>query len=69
MYHGGPARQIGLSYRLGQYLGIDSWAPQKVYKYGLWSQWDTNVPLILKILEIIFCFFKKVLAPSKYPLK
>jgi hypothetical protein len=29
-------RQIGLSYWPAA-LGIDSWAPEKVYKYGLWS--------------------------------
>jgi hypothetical protein len=33
---GWPVRQIGLSYRPVR-QGIDSWAPQKVYKYGLWS--------------------------------
>ncbi len=31
---GGPVLQIGLSYRPAR-LGIDSWAPWKVYKYGL----------------------------------
>ncbi len=31
---GGPVRQIGLSYRPAR-LRIDSWAPQKVYEYGL----------------------------------
>jgi hypothetical protein len=29
-----PELQIGLSYRPAR-LGIDSWAPEKVYKYGL----------------------------------
>jgi hypothetical protein len=33
---GGPLRQIGLSYRPAR-LGIDSWAPQQVYKYALSS--------------------------------
>jgi hypothetical protein len=32
--HGGPVQQIGLSYRPAR-LGIDSWAPAKIYKYGL----------------------------------
>ncbi len=32
---GGPVAQIGLLYRPTR-LGIDSWAPKKVYKYGLW---------------------------------
>jgi hypothetical protein len=31
----GSIRQIGLSY-LPARLGIDSWAPNKVYKFGLW---------------------------------
>jgi hypothetical protein len=34
LYPGGPVRQIGLSYWSTR-LGIDSWAPKKVYKYGL----------------------------------
>jgi hypothetical protein len=35
MEHGGPVRQIiGLSYRPAR-PGIDSLAPEKVYKYGL----------------------------------
>jgi hypothetical protein len=33
-WHGGPVGQIGLSCQPAR-LGIDSWAPQKVYKYGL----------------------------------
>jgi hypothetical protein len=31
---GGPVRKIGLSYWPAR-LGIDSWAPQMVFKYGL----------------------------------
>ncbi len=34
MQPAGPVRQLGLSYRPDR-LGIDSWAPSKVYKYGL----------------------------------
>ncbi len=34
MWLGGPVRKIGLSYWPAR-LGIDSWAPQMVYKYGL----------------------------------
>ncbi len=36
MWLGGPVRKIGLSYWPAR-LGIDSWAPQMVYKYGLCS--------------------------------
>ncbi len=35
MWLGGPVRKIGLSYWTAR-LGIDYWAPQMVYKYGLW---------------------------------
>jgi hypothetical protein len=35
---GGPVREIGLSYWPVR-LGIDSWNPQKVLKYGLWFTW------------------------------
>jgi hypothetical protein len=35
---GGPVRQTGLSYWPVR-LGIDSWNPQKVLKYGLWFTW------------------------------
>jgi hypothetical protein len=35
MLPGGPVLQIGLSYRPTR-LGIDSWAPKKVYKFELW---------------------------------
>ncbi len=36
MQTGGPVRQIGLLYRPAR-LGIDFWAPYKVYKSGLWG--------------------------------
>ncbi len=39
---GGPVGQIGLSYRPIR-LGIDSWAPKKVYKYGLWKRIDLKM--------------------------
>ena len=43
----------------GQGVGIDSWAPEKVYKQALLAKGhkNTNAPLILKIRDIIFfCF-------------
>jgi hypothetical protein len=46
MKPGGPVRPIGLSY-LSAMLGIDSWAPYKIYKYGLCTHWlrPRNSPL------------------------
>jgi hypothetical protein len=32
-----PVRQKGLSHRPAR-LGIDSWAPSKVYKFGIWEK-------------------------------
>jgi hypothetical protein len=36
----GPVQQIVLSYQAAR-LGIDSWAPLKVYKYGLHSNFNS----------------------------
>jgi hypothetical protein len=35
MLPGGPVQHMGLPYRSAR-LGIDFWAPSRVYKYGLW---------------------------------
>ncbi len=45
MWLGGPVRKIGLSYWPAR-LGIDSWAPQTVYKYGLWRAGSTTLFLL-----------------------
>jgi hypothetical protein len=51
MWHGGPVWQIGFSYRPGK-LGIDSWAPWKIYKGEL-----SVIYLIseLSVEILIFC--------------
>jgi hypothetical protein len=52
---GGPVRQIRFSYRPAG-LWIDSWAPEKVYKYGLCIQsLLTYVCIVSWVVHLILC--------------
>jgi hypothetical protein len=54
MWLGGPVRKIGLSYWPAR-LGIDSWAPQMVYKYGLRERADTPLLYLSSTLYPLWC--------------